>query len=134
MPCFSTESRDRLAASIEAHNYQVVASETWGHLAPKRNVRYQGFIRFAVGCFGSDDLNPLPLACDLKSRRAELDSSPWFYDALIETLQDWAAAGRYGSAALPEGWPKIEAGGVYEWRGVFVNYRFIGSLQRMTLS
>lgn len=133
MPTFSAESRDRLAAGIDQHNYQIVAKETWGHLAPRKNVAYAGFVRFAVGCFGSDKLNPTVLHYELKSRRHELDSSPWFYEALEELLQDWAAAGRFGHDPLPDDWPKIEPGGVYEWRGTFRNYAFKGTLRRMTL-
>src|SRR5687768_9856291 len=107
MPHFSTESRDRLAASIESHNYQIVAKETWGHLAPKRNMTYRGVIRFAIGIYDSGDLNPTPIHCELKSRTEELHSSPWFYDAINEWLQDIAVLGREYNDPLPEGWPSV---------------------------
>lgn len=120
-----------VAASIDRMNYESVCKETWGHLAPRRNVTYSGFIRFAVGIFGSDDLNPTTVDCELKNGSDELHSSPWFYDALAELLSDWASAGRYGIEPLPV---PVESGGVYEWRGTFRNYKFSGKLRRMTLA
>lgn len=119
MPHFSSESRDRLAGSIMAHNYRVVAEETWGHLAPEKNTAYRGVIRFAVGVFGNDELNPTPIQCEFKN----LDTSPWFYDALTEFLYD-----------LAKNNPTVEAGGVYEWQGAFRNYEFKGTVRRMNLS
>lgn len=49
-----------------------VMAHTWGHLAPKKNKAYRGHIVFAIGCFGSDHLNPTALACEF----SDLDSSP----------------------------------------------------------
>lgn len=122
-------------APAEARHKQAVLADTWGHLAPKRNATYRGFIRFAAGCFGSDDINPVPLACELKSGSSELNSSPWFYDALTDLLSDWAADGRYGDEKkLPVNWPIVKEGGVYEWRGTFRNYEFDGVLFRMNLT
>jgi hypothetical protein len=120
-----------VAPSIDHMNYVSVCKETWGHLAPRKNTTYSGVIRFAVGVFGSDDLNPTPIECELRSGKHELHSSPWFYDALTELLSDWACAGRYGNDPLSV---PVEAGGVYEWRGTFRNYEFSGELRRMTLS
>lgn len=121
-----------IAPQIDHDNYVSVCKETWGHLAPKRNVTYSGVIRFAVGVFGDDDLNPTPIECELKNGDDELHSSPWFYDALADLLGDWAAAGRYGNE--PAIATPVEAGGVYEWRGTFRNYKFRGQLRRMTLA
>lgn len=120
-----------IAPFIGHDNYVAVSKDTWGHLAPKRNTTYSGFIRFAVGIFGSDDLNPTVIECELNHGDDELHSSPWFYDALAELLSDWAAAGRYGNAPLSI---PVDAGGIYEWRGTFRNYKFRGELRRMTLA
>jgi hypothetical protein len=124
------EAWEALGASIDQINYAMICKETWGHLAPKKNVSYKGFIRFAVGVFGDDDLNPVPIACELRSTKEELDSSPWFYDALTDLLSEWASAGRYGNDPLPV---PIEGGNVYEWRGTFRNYEFRGTIRKMTL-
>jgi len=88
-----------------------IMAQTWGHLAPKKGKTYSGYVVFALGCFGSDPLNPTPLECELNG----LDSSPWFFDALIEFLQSI----------------KAETGGVYRWDGTFRNYEFVGVVQRL---
>lgn len=90
-----------------------VMQQTWGHLAPRKHRTYRGHIVFAVGCFGSDDLNPTTLECDL----GDLDNSPWFFNALIEFLQSL----------------ETEAGGVYRWEGTFRNYGFVGNVRRLQL-
>jgi hypothetical protein len=101
---------DALAACEEIYR-QVVLEETWGHLAPKKNKTYKGRVVYATGCYDNGDLNPTPLSCNLKG----LDSSPWFYSAIHEWLQD-----------LPEEYRK--EGCVYEWRGTFRNYEFNGKV------
>lgn len=100
-------------AGITAHNHEIVSQATWGHLAPKKNTTYRGHVVFAVGCFGSDLLNPTTLECELSG----LDSSPWFYDALHKFL----------------GTLEFEEGGVYRWEGTFRNYKFKGAARRLTL-
>lgn len=103
---------DAFAPADAAYKHAVM-KETWGHLAPKRNRAYKGFVVFALGCFECGDLNPTPLECEFGS----LDSSPWFYDALIEFLQSLNG----------------ETGGVYRWDGTFKNYEFIGTVRRMSV-
>jgi hypothetical protein len=100
-------------ARAEAHYHAQVSQATWGHLAPLRNKRYSGHIVFALGCFGSDDLNQTALSCELDG----LDASPWFFDAMTEFLQSLGG----------------EAGGVYRWDGTFKNYEFKGTVRRMEL-
>jgi len=65
-------------APAEAVYKAQVMENTWGHLAPKKDVTYRGRIVYAVGCFGNDPLNPTPLVCEFKN----LDSSPWFFNAM----------------------------------------------------
>jgi hypothetical protein len=68
---------------------------------------------FAIGCFGSDNLNPTPLACEFKDTKGEeLDSSPWFHDAMMEFL--CAHGGKEGF--------------VYRFEGTFRNYEFKGKI------
>lgn len=99
-------------APAEAHYKELVIQETWGHLAPKKNKTYKGKVVYAVGCFGNDNLNPIPI----RSEFMGLDSSPWFYDALNEFLQD-----------LPE--EQRKEGCVYEWLGTFRNYKLSGIIK-----
>lgn len=49
----------------EAEYKAQVMGATWGHLAPTRNKIYRGHIIFALGCCGSDYLNPTVLECEL---------------------------------------------------------------------
>lgn len=101
-------------AGITSHNHELGRRETFGHLAPRRNQTYVGYVIFAVGCFGDDPLNPMPLDCEFKN----LDSSPWFYDELMRWLSD-----------LDETKP----GGVYRFDGVFKNYEFTGTVRKLTV-
>lgn len=94
---------------IEQANREIVRQNTWGHLAPKKDKRYKGRIVYAVGCFGDDPLNPTVLSCDL----GNLDSSPWFFDALMDFL----------------GKQEKKAGCVYEFIGTFCNYAFRGKIK-----
>jgi hypothetical protein len=94
---------------IEAYYQHQALAEAWGHLAPKRNKIYRGRIVYVVGCFGNDHLNPTVMACEL----GDLESSPWFYDALIEFLQQ----------------QQTEVGYVYEFVGTFRNYVFQGKIR-----
>jgi hypothetical protein len=99
------------AEAIFAHRVRVA---TWGHLAPRKNKSYRGHIVFGVGCFGSDGLNPTALECEF----GELESSPWFYDAVTELMQPFTT----------------EVGCVYRWEGAFRNYEFKGRLRKMALT
>ena len=114
----SAQTNRDVFAPAEAKYAADVRRATWGHLAPKRGKTHRGYVVFAVGCFGNDDLNPTPLECEFKG----LDSSPWFYDALTEFLGEFVGTG--------DGRP-CEAGGVYRWEGTFRNYEFVGKLEKL---
>ncbi len=100
-------------APVEARYRAQVEEETWGHLAPRRNRTYQGHIVFAVGCFGNDPLNPVALECDF----GELESSPWFFDALEDFMR---------AQEKPEGT-------VHRFDGTFRNYVFRGKVRQLRL-
>ena len=102
-------------ASAEAQYRSKVMAHTWGHLAPSKGRTYRGHIIFAIGCFGSDNLNPMPLTCEFKG----LDSSPWFYDSLIQFLQELDKSDCEGT--------------VWRFDGTFRNYEFKGSIQQLQL-
>lgn len=96
-------------APAEARYKEAVMFDTWGHLAPKKNQAYKGRIVYAVGCFGSDNLNPTAIVFDF----GELDSSPWFFEKMAEFLSDQKENLR-------------KEGCVYEFTGSFRNYQFKG--------
>jgi hypothetical protein len=100
-------------APAEAHYKAEVMSNTWGHLAPHKNKTYRGHIVFAVGCFGSDHLNPTALECEFKG----LDSSPWFFDAMQNFLRNM----------------ETSEGHVYRFDGTFRNYEFKGRVRELKL-
>jgi hypothetical protein len=108
---------DAFAPAVAAYRAEVL-KETWGHLAAAKNKKYHGTLTFACGIFGSDDLNPTAIACEFKTRKGEtLESSPWFYDAMMEFMQE----------------QETEAGGVYRFEGYFRNYEFHGTIRRLNL-
>ena len=109
----SAQNISEVFGPIELRNRERVLSATWGHLAPRRNRTYKGFIVFAVGCFGDDPLNPVAIQCEFRG----LDSSPWFFDFMNRFL------GEQG----------VEAGCVYRFDGVFRNYSFDGKVKKLTL-
>jgi hypothetical protein len=98
-----------IPAEIEYRNQ--IATDTWGHLAPKKGKTYPGRIVYAVGCFGDDPLNPLPIFCEFDG----LDSSPWFYNALIDFISG----------------QENEEGCIYEFKGTFRNYTFKGQIVKL---
>lgn len=101
-------------APVESRYRSEIAKETWGHLAPEKNRTYRGHIIFAIGCFGSDELNPTALECEF----GKLESSPWFFDSLMGFMQSF----------------KTEIGSVYRWDGSVRNYTFKGVLKKMKIS
>jgi len=108
-----------IAPILDADARRVVLENTWGHLAPKKNRTYKGRVVFAIGCYDSGELNPTPIAVELKG----LDDSPWFYDALSDFL------GKLCDAAPVEdpAWRgHARQGCVFEWTGTFRNYVFEG--------
>ncbi len=109
-------SHASFASAFNAHEAQArerILQETFGHLAPEENKEYRGFVVFAIGCCGSDHLNPTPLEIEF----GDLDSSPWLFDSLIEMLQGL----------------QTTEGGVYRWEGRFRNYKWSGRMRRLKL-
>lgn len=115
----SAQTMWEVFAPIEEKYHEQVIQETWGHLAPEKSKTYSGRIVFAIGCLGSDDLNPTTLLFDFKG----LEMSPWLYDYLNEFLSDLCH--RHGR--------QVEVGGVYEFKGSFRNYHFKGKLNLLQL-
>jgi hypothetical protein len=110
----SAQTMAEVFAPVEARYHAQILKETWGHLAAVKNRKYRGHIIWGLGCFGSENLNPTVLQCELEG----LDSSPWFFDALIDFLQDHSS----------------EEGAVFRFDGFFRNYEFVGSIRRLKLA
>ena len=103
-------------APAESRYRSELLADTWGHLAPRRNAKYKGHIRWALGLFGSERLNPTVLSYRLESKTAgELDASPWFYEAVIDFLQQQSE----------------EAGTIWVFTGYFKNYEFVGDIRQI---
>lgn len=95
---------------IDIQYKNAVMESTWGHLAPKSNKSYKGFVIFAIAVDG--------LHCLIDYDFKGLDGSPWLYDA----LQDFI-----GKNAVKEG-------AVYRFDGVFRNYEFSGAIREIPTS
>jgi hypothetical protein len=107
-------------APVEAAYRVAVMKDTWGHLAPKKNKTYRGRIVFAVGIYGSDELNPTVIHCHFDG----LDDSPWFFDTLSDFLQE-------GQSDLGGSERRFPEGAVYQFDGTFRNYAFKGKFKRV---
>lgn len=119
---------EHVAPSIEAHNTELVMRDTWGHLAPQKNVTYPGYFTMAIGIYDSGELNPTILECNF----GDLANSPWFYEAIHE-FTSGPLREKYGSKAKDEPYPRWTCGHIYRFDGHFRNYKFVGKLRRLVL-
>lgn len=77
---------------------QDVRQETWGHLRPKTNHKYYGYIVFAYSAWGELVL--------IDAEFTGLDSSPWLYDDLIAFVDS-----------------QDVSTGVYRWDGWYKSFK-----------
>jgi len=63
-----------------SYQKEQVYAETWGHLAPKKNVTYKGWILFSKSYFYNGN-NPI---IDFEFK--ELESSPWLFNVLEDYI------------------------------------------------
>jgi len=90
--------------AYEERKFQETQEATWGHLAPTENQTYLGYFTYATGCYGG-------CGYEITSSNFEgLDDSPWYYDALIDYVNQ----------------QDIESGMVYQFVGSFCNGVFEG--------
>lgn len=110
-------------APAEARYREYIMTETWGHLAPKRNKTYTGEIIWALDLYDSGYLNPKVLKCEL----GDLPDSPWFYSAMMDFLRSLTDR--------PDGDNRKQedetTGRLYIWKGTFRNYKFSGTFQQI---
>lgn len=95
--------------AVEAANKQAVMENTWGHLAPERNIAYPGFMIFTLGAWG----DYLPIQAEFKG----LSDSPWFFDDMLEFIEKRAK----------------KEGTVYRFDGTYRNHRFFGRTRKISL-
>lgn len=110
-------------APVEAKYREDVLQDTWGHLAPKKNKTYRGYLTFAIGCYDHGSSNPTPL----KVQFPGLDHSPWLYDFIHEQLQNW----QNGKGRRRRTKERFAVGHVYRFDGVFRNYKLSGKIKRI---
>jgi hypothetical protein len=103
--------------------------DTWGHLAPRYDHAYEGYILFATSPYAS--LGWTVIEDDFPG----LENSPWQYEAMVDFLNDLA--------------DELGEGALYLWRGTFEffdpkkdgpqyldmsRYRFCGKARRVFVS
>jgi hypothetical protein len=90
-------------APVELANKQAIQKATWGHLAPRRNKRYQGHIVFSISAFG----DMVVIDADFE----DLPDSPWLFDAVHNFVFEDES---------------LVHGAIYRFDGTFRNYAFRG--------
>jgi hypothetical protein len=65
-------------AEAEAIYRAQVIGETWGHLAPRPQKQYTGYLIFACGVYGD--------IVALQAEFEDLPDSPWFYEDMQEYI------------------------------------------------
>jgi len=102
-------------APIEAHNRNVVMSQTWGHLYPEPRKKYYGFIIFTFTEWR--EITPI------KNEFKDLPDSPWFLQDQSDFIGDYNGID----------------GEVYKFEGYYQkfknqNFRFIGKIKKVKIN
>jgi hypothetical protein len=90
---------------------EAVYQDTWGHLAPKKNVTYKGQILVAKSGYGGSDRKIIEMEWE------NLDDSPWLFDHVNNWIWD--------SRDL------MKEDGVYWIKTTFRNYRMWGKIAKI---
>lgn len=90
---------ERAFGPAEAEYRERVYVSTWGHLAPKPQTTYTGWVVFTLSCFGNITV--------IDWKLGELDSSPWFYRDLHDFVDRQIDK------------HQIDPGQVWRWDGTF---------------
>jgi hypothetical protein len=106
-----------IGEAFDAHEKlysNAIQQETWGHLAPKKDQEYQGFIIYSLGCYGDH--------CVIQVKFKDLPDSPWFYEHLNEFVSNMLGKKRvkHGTVFKFTGTYKVGKRGSYSFRGVAV--------------
>lgn len=84
----------------EAEYKAVIMEDTWGHLAPKPQTKYTGYVLFTHGCHG--DITVIDYEFNDPGHN-ELPGSPWLAQDILNELMNSANLGKEGSISLFEG-------------------------------
>lgn len=109
-------------ASIDAHNRDIVESQTWGHLAPALGKAYRGSITFACASYGGD-----VAILSLEFARPDgtpLNDNPWSYEDLSNYIIDWVcdqANGYHGCEKIAK--PMQTDGKVFTFTGSYTRFK-----------
>lgn len=87
-----------------ANNYAIVTAQTFGHLAPKPNNIYDGWILFTLTAFGE--------VCLIDFEFENLDASPWFNIDAIDFVSDWTFKNHKGKNY-----------GIFKWKGTYKKFK-----------
>ena len=90
---------------IFTENRRRVLEDTWGHLAPKKNKKYSGYILFCQTSGG--------LIVSIDYNFEGLGDSPW----LCNSIEDFIAEN------------VDKKGIIYKWEGNLKNYQFSGEIK-----
>lgn len=88
------------------NGYASIFNNTWGHLAPEKNISYKGVVRFTMTDHSQYGCQPIILQYDFPNLQG-----PYIHDELFNTVCDWETG-------------HLEKGAVYERILTFRNYRF----------
>ena len=87
---------------------EAVMQDTWGHLAPKKNITYRGTILITKSGYGGSDGKLIDMCWD------NLGDSPWLF-AFVNT---WIRDNR----------EQLKIDGTYKLKTTFRNYRMWGKI------
>lgn len=99
----NAQSWSEVFAPVEARNRSIVQQDTWGHLAPVKNISYKCRILFSVSGYSTGTTL-------IDSSFEGLEDSPWLYEAMNEMIQS----------------DQDREYGVYLFEGNFKNYKWKG--------
>lgn len=110
---------DTLALCV-ADAYVRVTAETFGHLAPKTQTEYNGYILFTLTAFGD--------TCIIDFEFENLTESPWFNNDVLDLISEYTKK-----------LPKDKYFGVFKWNGNYKkfkngNFKFKGNFSEIKIS
>lgn len=89
-------------------NYHAaVFNNTWGHMAPQKNISYKGIVRFVLTDHSHYGCQPIILEYDFPNLQG-----PYMHDELFNDVCDWKKT------------DDLKSGVIYERTLTFRNYRF----------
>ena len=106
-------------ASIQAIAYVHQTKETFGHLKPKTQTEYKGYILFTLTAFGDTSI--------IDFEFENLTESPWFNNDILDLISEYTKK-----------LPKDKYFGVFKWNGYYKkfkngNFKFKGNFSEIKI-